>query len=325
MKARSMCQAHAKLIVLTLLLIPLIVILGCQGDSGYKSVDFSKTVTVSQPHSKSNETATLRVAVAAMVSPKETFTYYRELLDYIGNKLGYHVQMIQRKTYEEINEMFPKRQIDIAFICTGPYAVGKKVYRFEALATPVVRGKPFYYSYLIVNDDSTFKSFDNLRGYSFAFTDPNSNSGTLVPRFWLSQIGDNPNTFFKNTTYTYSHDNSILAVAKSLVDGATVDSHIWEYYNKRNPYYTSKTRVIKKSEPFGSPPIVASIYLPEHLKQQIKQLLFSMHNDPDGRNIMNELLIDQFVEPKEEWYQSVQDMFYKVRSKENFDDATKNS
>ena len=318
-------MAKPDMLVFTLLFIPLIIISGCKGDSGYKSVDFSKTVKVSRPSSKSNETATLRVAVAAMVSPKETFTYYRELLDYIGEKLGYQVQMIQRKTYEEINEMFPKRQIDIAFICTGPYAVGKKVYGFEALATPVVRGKPFYYSYLIVNKDSDFQNLDSLRGYSFAFTDPNSNSGTFVPRFWLSQIGEDPNTFFKNTTYTYSHDNSILAVAKSLVEAAAVDSHIWEYYNHRNPYYTSKTRVIKTSEPFGSPPIVSSIYLSEDVKKQIKQLLLSMHNDPEGMSIMNELLIDQFVEPQENWYQSVQDMFYKVHSKESFYDATKNS
>lgn len=325
MKVCSKYQTQPKFIVFTLLLIPIVIILGCKGDSGYKSIDFSKTVKVSQPHPISNDTVTLRVAVAAMVSPKETFAYYRELLDYIGKKLGYQVQMIQRKTYEEINELFPKRQIDIAFICSGPYSVGKKIYGFEALATPVVRGKPFYYSYLIVGKDSAFQNFDGLRGYFFAFTDPNSNSGTLVPSFWLSQIGEDPNTFFKNTTYTYSHDNSILAVAKSLVDGAAVDSHIWEYYNQRNPYYTSKTRVIKKSKPFGSPPIVASIYLAEELKEQIKQLLFSMHNDPDGRSIINELLIDQFVKPQEEWYQPVQDMFYKVRSKENFDYATQNS
>ena len=49
-------------------------------------------------------------AVAAMISPKETFGYYRQLLDYIGEKLGRDVQFIQRKTYGEI--------IDISYNCS---------------------------------------------------------------------------------------------------------------------------------------------------------------------------------------------------------------
>jgi len=83
----------------------------------------------------------------------------------------------------------------------------------------------------------------------FAFTDPDSNTGRLVPTFWLSQIGERPESFFSKTIYTYSHDNSILAVNRALVDGAAVDGLIWEYYHRKNPVFTSKTRVIRKSEP----------------------------------------------------------------------------
>jgi hypothetical protein len=41
-----------------------------------------------------------------MISPKETFVYYRQILDYIGTNLGKNVQLVQRKTYGEINELF---------------------------------------------------------------------------------------------------------------------------------------------------------------------------------------------------------------------------
>jgi phosphonate transport system substrate-binding protein len=92
----------------------------------------------------------------------------------------------------------------------------------------------------------------------FAFTDPDSNTGAMVPRFWLAQLGETPESFFSKTIFTYSHDNSILAVAKGLVDAAAVDGHQWEYFERFNPGYTSKTRVIRKSQPFGSPPLVAA-------------------------------------------------------------------
>jgi phosphonate transport system substrate-binding protein len=73
-------------------------------------------------------------------------------------------------------------------------------------------------------------------------------------------MGERPSSFFSDFTYTYSHDNSIMAVARSLVDAAAVDGHQWEYFNLRNPQYTQLTRVIKKSEPFGNPPPGLALY-----------------------------------------------------------------
>jgi len=298
---------------------------GCSGDTGYKPINFSQTIAVSQPETQIRQPTTLRVAVAAMISPKETIVYYQELLDYLGKKLGYQVQLIQKKTYGEINDLFPKGQIDLAFICSGPYAVGKEIYGFEALATPQVRDEPFYRSYLIVNINSKFKRLKDLKGHVFAFTDPDSNTGTLVPNYWLLEMGVEPNLFFKKVTYTYSHDNSIMAVAKKLVDGAAIDGHKWEYYNRRSSFYTSMTRVIKKSRPFGSPPLVASTHLDKYLKEQIQQVLLAMHQDPDGSWILKELMIDRFVIPQEEWYQPVRQMFYRVQESRNMRYATEKS
>ena len=303
----------------------LLTIYSCSGDTGYKPVDFSERVLVKRPADKTYDPTQLRVAVAAVISPKETFIYYRQLLDYIGHKLGRKVQLIQRKTYSEINELFPKGQIDLAFICSGPYAVSKEKFGFEALATPIVRGIPFYHSYLIVNKDSPFQKIEELRDHVFAFTDPKSNTGALVPSFWLAEMGETPESFFSSVNYTYSHDNSIMAVAKALVDGATVDGHIWEYYNVRKPIYTSRTRVIKKSQPFGSPPLVASVYLPAKLKEKIRQTLFNMHQEPDGRRILRDLMIDRFVAPREIWYETVRNIEQKVHAAGNTKNETPNS
>ena len=281
---------------------------GCGGDGDIAVVDFSKTTEVERPGDRLPEYPFFRVAVAAMISPKETFVSYRYLLDYIGDRLGREVHLIQRKTYGEINQLFGEGQLDLAFICSGPYAAGKDKYGFEALAIPLVRGDHLYQSYLIVNKDSPFHRLEDLRGRVFAFTDPESNTGRMVPSYWLSHMGERPETFFGKIIYTYSHDNSILAVARSLVDGASVDGQIWKYFNNRDDIHTSRTRIIKRSEPFGNPPIVASIYLPTEEKEHIRQLLFSMHRDPGGKRILDELMIDRFIAPKEEWYDPIRRM-----------------
>jgi phosphonate transport system substrate-binding protein len=288
----------------------------CGGETDMQVVDFSKTVVVEQPGKQPSDNPSFRVAVAAMISPKETFVYYRQLLDYIGGNLGRNVQFIQRKTYGEINELLGKGQIDLAFICSGPYVVGKEKYGFELLATPEVQKSHFYQSYLIVNRTSQFHRLEDLKGKVFAFTDPDSNTGKLVPTYWISQMGAHPEKFFSKTIYTYSHDNSILAVAKALVDGAAVDSLIWEYYHQKNPIFTSKTRIIRKSEAYGIPPIVASPFLAPDLKDRIRQVLFSMHQDPRGQNILNELMIDRFTPTRDEWYDSIRSMELKIASLE---------
>ncbi len=289
---------------------------GCGGDADVRIVDFSKTVSVEQPGKQQSENLYLKVAVASMISPKDTFVYYRQLLDYIARNIGRDVQFIQRKTYGEINELLGKGQIDLAFICSGPYVTGKEKYGFELLATPEVQKSHFYQSYLIVNKTSQFKGLEELRGQVFAFTDPDSNTGKLVPTYWLSEMGERPETFFSKTIYTYSHDNSILAVAKSLVDGAAIDSLIWEYYHRKNPVFTSKTRIIHKSEPYGIPPIVASGFLASDLKNRVRQVLFSMHRDPGGQKILSELMIDRFTPPRDAWYDSIRSIELKLASLE---------
>ena len=285
---------------------------GCFGDPDSVVLDFNKTTPVENSREMSTDTKRIRVAVGAMISPKETFAYYQRLLDYIGGKLGAEVQLIQRKTYEEINEIFGKGEIDLAFICSGPYATGKDIYGFEILATPQIRGSPFYQSYLIVNKASPIHTFEDLRGKVFAFTDPNSNTGRLVPAFWLAQMGERPETFFDRTIYTYSHDNSILAVGRGLVDGAAVDGLIWEYYHKRRPSLTEQTRIIKKSETYGIPPLVVSKHLDPQLKDQIRDVVFLMHLKPEGKEILEELMIDRFVVPEPDWYDGVVKMAQKL-------------
>ena len=291
-----------------LILLFIVAIYGCSRDSDAVTIDFDKTIAVESPESDITQKGTLNVAVAAMISPKETFSYYRDLLDFIGAKMGRKVSLIQRKTYGEVNELFKTGQVDLAFICSGPYAVEKEKYGFEALATPIVRGEPYYRSYLIVNKTSTYQNLNDLRDKVFAFTDPDSNTGALVPKYWLSKMGETPESFFESFSYTYSHDNSIMAVARALVDGATVDGHKWEYFQAKNPIFSSRTRVIQKSKPFGSPPLVASVALPPQDKDLIQQFVFTMHLDMQGKNILDSLMIEKFVLPDEKWYEPVRQM-----------------
>ena len=286
------------------MVLPALLVAGCSGNAEYETVDFHETgpdvLRQAAPHAG----PVLNVAVGAMISPEATITQYQALVRHIGEKTGLETRIIQRKTYSEVNKLVKTGKADIAFICTGPYILGKADAGFEAIATPVVRGEPFYRAYLIVHRDSPYESIADLAGGIFAFTDPDSNTGAMVPTRWVAALGHRPDAFFKRVHYTYSHDNSILAVASGLVDGASIDGHIWEYFQQADPVHTEQTRIIRKSEPFGSPPLVASAGIDEALKRRIQEAVVTMHEDPAGKRILDSLMIERFVTPEQEWYHS---------------------
>ena len=255
-----------------------------------------------------NAPPTLKVAIGAMISPKDTEVYYTQLLQYLGKAAEMRVELVQRKTYAEINKLLVSGDIDLAFICSGPYALSTEKQAFYLLSTPQVQGRPSYQSYLIVHQDSPANSLEDLRGKSFAFTDPDSNTGTLVPRYWLQEAGLKPSEFFKETIFTYSHDNSIFAVVKGLVDGAAVDSLIWDFYAHKQPDLTAKTRIIRRSEPYGIPPVVASHVMADAQRTKLQGILLKMHENTQGKSILQALLIDRFVLPEDDWYSSIRFM-----------------
>ena len=104
-------------------------------------------------------------------------------------------------------------------------------------------------------------------------------------------MGETPESFFKEYIFTYAHDASIKVVALGNVDGATVDSLIWEYANHNDSKFTSKTKIIKKSQPFGIPPVVVKINLNPLLKQKLKEAFLNVHLDEKGRKILKKMII----------------------------------
>jgi phosphonate transport system substrate-binding protein len=106
-----------------LIVVMLLTSQGCGDSSGYVNVDLSKTISVERPGSQLSGEPYLKVAVAAMISPKDTFIYYRQILDYLGDQMGRKTQLVQRKTYGEINALFKKGEVDVGFICSGRISI----------------------------------------------------------------------------------------------------------------------------------------------------------------------------------------------------------
>src|SRR6185369_5089495 len=273
-----------------------------------EKINLEQAVAKAPANKPADTRVPLHIAVGAMISPDTTKAYYEELMSLIAEKMGRRAVFSQRKTYSEVNELVKKREVDLAFVCSGPYTQGKKEFGMEMLAVPVANGKTVYHSYIIANKSGPINSMKDLHNKKFAFTDPQSNTGCLVPTYMLARIGETPKSFFSDYFFTNSHDNSIKAVAENQTDGAAVDSLIWEFMNRIDPSLTSRTKIIAKSPPYGIPPIVVNPALDPETKKRLKEILLTLHEDRKASALLAKIQIDRFVEGDDRMYDTVRDM-----------------
>lgn len=254
----------------------------------------------------------LRVAIAAIISPQGTAESYAPLLDYLGTRLGRPIELVQRRTYAEVNDLIERGEVDLAFVCTRAYVMGHRDFGMELLAAPQVGGETVYYSLLIVPAESQARSMADLRGRVFAFTDPLSNTGHMYPTYLVQQLGETPATFFERTFYTYSHDDAIRAVAEGLAGGAAVDSVVYEFALAREPELGQRTRIIHRSPPFGMPPVVVNPDIRPQLRARLQEILLQMDTDAQGRAALAMAGFDRFVLIEDDAYDGVRELEQQV-------------
>lgn len=251
----------------------------------------------------------LKIGIASIVTPVDAAKYYQEIVEYIQEQIGTPVKMIHRKTYAEMNRLLEKGEVKVAFICSAPYVKNKERFNIELLVAPSVNDKPIYHSYIIVHRDSKVNSLMDLKERSFAFVDPESNTGRLYPVYLLKKMGLKPEKFFGRIVYSYSHNKSIEMVAKKIVDGAAVDSLVYDYMAKSGSTYISQTKIIKRSLPFAAPPVVIRGEIDAKLKERLRHVFLNMHRSEKGREILKSMMIDRFVEISDSAYDPVRRMY----------------
>ena len=212
-------------------------------------------VTRPSPAADAAPSRPIRFGTTAVIL-EDQVAILRSWKGYLEERLGRPVRFVHRGSYQEITELLSKDQLDFAWVCGYPYVRNRSFMRL--LAIPIYEGRPLYQSYLIVpKSDTTTRSFHDLKGKIFAYSDPNSNSGFLVPQYELVRSGENPAAFFQKSFFTWAHSKVVNAVAAGLANGGAVDGYVWDTLQRTHPDLTAQTRVVRKSALYGFPPLVA--------------------------------------------------------------------
>lgn len=139
----------------------------------------------------------------------------------IEAELGVPVKLFAPADYDGVIQGLLGGTIDYAWLGASAYA---KVYLTDPNAVDLkltkqnLDGSTGYYSIGFARADSGITSMDDARGKVFAFADPNSTSGYLVPAAELSETYGTLENYFSQVKMSGGHEQTIVGVANGDFD-----------------------------------------------------------------------------------------------------------
>jgi phosphonate transport system substrate-binding protein len=238
---------------------------------------------------------------------EETKAKLAPLAKYIQAQTGIPVKISVPSSFSKLMAAMVIGQVDFAYMGPNNYVEAHRLAGAEAVLIELSpEGKPGYYSVLIASKKSGIKNLDQARGKTFAFTDPDSTSGFIMPNIYFVHERKEPlSSFAGKTEMAGSHIAVVEGVLKGKYDvGATNDMDLAKAATslKTKP---SQFVVLWKSELIPGAPFVAR----KGLKPEVKELFVNTLVGASGNKpLMKEMQCGGYAPGKDSDFDVIRDI-----------------
>ena len=182
---------------------------------------------------------TLTFGVYTSDKPSEMYKKFKPMLRYIEDEIATRIEdspqikLVIYKTYELALEAFINGEVDFVRFGPASYVIAKdRNPEVRLLAIEENKGKRRFNGIILVREDSSFNSLNDLSGSSFAFGDENSTIGRYLSQAELVEAGLTV-TDLESYDYLGRHDRVVAAVLHGKYDaGAAKESTFAKYREK---------------------------------------------------------------------------------------------
>jgi phosphonate transport system substrate-binding protein len=275
--------------LLTVALIGTSVLASCSGNTTTQTPDATAAGETCAP-----ELTALDFGIISTESQANLKPLWEPFLQAMSEELGRPVNGFYATDYAGVIEAMGAGKLQLAWYGGKAYIEAAERSNAEAFAQTVAEdGTKGYYAHLITNKDNPIVQdidlaagngdeyvVENSKELTFAFNDPNSTSGFLVPTYYVfAQKGVNPNTAFKQLLFAGSHEATAQAVANNQVDVATNNNESMARLQESDPAAFERVQIIWTSPEIPSDPIAYRKDLPDCLKDEIKEFFFTYQDE----------------------------------------------
>ena len=221
-------------------------------------------------------------------------------------------------SYVAVVESFGTKRADVAALNTFGYIMAHDRYGSNALITVKRYGEEVYQAQIVARADGEVEKAEDIDGKKFAFVDPASTSGYLLPAKLFADRNIKP----KETVFAQKHDNVIMMIYQGQVDaGATFYSppHDGKIQDARRLVKTQyedvedKVKIVELTDAIPNDPIVFRKELPEEMKTQIVDALLAYVKTEEGKQVFYDLYgVNGLVKSTDARYDGVREMLKKL-------------
>ena len=216
------------------------------------------------------------------------------LKKYLEKETGYFVDVLVPTNYITVVEAFGTKRADFAVINTFGYLLAHKKYKAQ-VALVITRFKlSTYRSQIIVRADGPIKTVKDLEGKKFAFVDPASTSGYMLPTYFLKK----KNIKLGDTVFAKRHDNVVTMVYQGQVDagaafysppekGAIQDAR--RLVRTQYPDVEKKIKILTLTDAVPNDPVIYRYGLEEGMKEKVIGTLLKYMDTVEGKDVLHSL------------------------------------
>lgn len=230
---------------------------------------------------------------------------FDNLAKHLEKKLDVQIKIQTATDYAGVITAMQFKHVDVAYFGPKSYVEAADRANAEALVMEVSEdGSKGYHGVIISKKGSAIKSIEDGKGKVWAFTDPNSTSGTLVPTVhFVKTMKIEPEKYFSKVIYSGSHEASIMAIQAGKVDiASTNDLDLARGEGKK--WQTDKDfQILWTSDLIPGSPMACRKDLPESLKKALKEAFLS-YDDKDG---LKKLKLQGYTATDDKTYNPIRD------------------
>ena len=235
---------------------------------------------------------------------------YKYITDYLSTKMDLHFTVEIMANYGDISDAFIEGQADAGFFGSFSYVLTHTKAGVEPIVRPVwPDNNSTYRGYIFARKDSNIQTVKDMKNKSLVLVDKATTAGYIFQLFYFKYYGiNNIEDYFSRISYANSHDAAAWAVYTGEADIGGAKDNIFNSIMEEYPDFKEQMVVLGESPRVPSNGLAVRKDLNPAIKLRIKTLLLSLHETPEGQEILKNFGAIKFIKTSNDDYKVLYNM-----------------